>query len=83
MHGVAGARAVVREASRPFAPQVYEENRRLEAHCKDLESRKRAPLYQYKQEAELRAATDKAREAEARAVAAEASLREAVEEKER
>lgn len=29
--------------------EADEENKRLEAHCKDLEGRKRAPLYQYKQ----------------------------------
>jgi hypothetical protein len=50
---------------------------RLEAHVRDLESRKRAPLYQKKQEAELQAALDKATEAEARASEAEIRMREA------
>jgi hypothetical protein len=31
--------------------ELYEANQRLEAHVHDLESRKRAPLYQKKQEA--------------------------------
>jgi len=78
---------------------------RLEAHVHDLESRKRAPLYQKKQvgctcllrcvasaflvhllmscellipqEAELQAAYDKAKEAEARATDSEAKAKEA------
>jgi hypothetical protein len=43
----------------------------------DLESRKRAPLYQKKQEEELKAATDKAAEAEVRAGEAELRCKEA------
>lgn len=43
----------------------------------DLESRKRAPLYQKKQEEELRAALEGAKEAEIRAVAAELAAKEA------
>ena len=50
-------------------------------HCalarQDLESRKRAPLYQKKQEEELKAATDKAAEAEVRAGEAELRCKEA------
>lgn len=42
----------------------------------DLESRKRAPLYQKKQEEELKAAVDKAVEAETRAHEAELRLKE-------
>lgn len=43
---------------------------------RDLESRKRAPLYQKKQEEELRVATEKAAEAEARAQEAESKAKE-------
>lgn len=43
----------------------------------DLESRKRAPLYQKKQEEELKAAQDKAAEAEIRAAEAELKAKEA------
>ena len=39
--------------------ELYDTTVRLEAHIADLESRKRAPLYQKKQEEELRAATEK------------------------
>lgn len=42
--------------------ELYEANTRLEAHVADLESRKRAPLYQKKQEEELMAAYEKAKE---------------------
>ncbi|KFM22412.1 Centromere-associated protein E [Auxenochlorella protothecoides] len=56
---------------------LYEENTRLTAHISDLESRKRAPLYQKKQEEELRAALEGAKEAEIRAVAAELAAKEA------
>ena len=56
---------------------LYESNKRLEAHISDLESRKRAPLYQKKQEQELRAATEKAQEAEIRAQDAELKHKEA------
>lgn len=56
---------------------LYESNKRLEAHISDLESRKRAPLYQKKQEEELRAATEKAQEAELRAQDAELKHKEA------
>lgn len=43
----------------------------------DLESRKRAPLYQKKQEEELRAFTEKAAEAETRATHAEGKAKDA------
>lgn len=43
----------------------------------DLESRKRAPLYQKKQEEELKAAIEKAQEADLRAQAAELHCKEA------
>lgn len=43
----------------------------------DLESRKRAPLYQKKQEEELRAAIEKAQECEIRAQDAEMKQKEA------
>lgn len=43
----------------------------------DLESRKRAPLYQKRQEEELRAALEKATEADARAHEAEMRAKEA------
>lgn len=56
---------------------LSENNQRLENHISDLESRKRAPLYQKKQEEELRAATEKAQEAEARAKDAELKSKEA------
>ena len=57
--------------------KALEENARLQDHIHDLETRKRAPLYQKKQEEELRAATQKAQEAEGRAVEAEARAKEA------
>ena len=50
---------------------------RLEAHVADLESRKRAPLYQKRQEEELAAAVEKAAEAEARAASAEGRAKDA------
>ena len=50
---------------------------RLEAHIADLESRKRAPLYQKKQEEELKAAIEKAQECEIRTVDAEIKYKEA------
>jgi hypothetical protein len=50
---------------------------RLEAHAADLESRKRAPLYQKRQEEELAAAVAKAADAEARAAAAEGRAKDA------
>ena len=56
---------------------LQETKDRLENHIRDLESRKRAPLYQKKQEEELRAVTEKAQEAEARALDAEARFKEA------
>ncbi len=56
---------------------LQETNERLENHIRDLESRKRAPLYQKKQEEELRAVTEKAQEAEARAHEAEIRFKEA------
>ncbi len=43
--------------------------------AQELESRKRAPLYQKKQEEELKAAVEKAQEAEVRAVPCTASWR--------
>lgn len=55
---------------------LYDCNQRLEAHVHDLESRKRAPLYQKKQEEELKAAVDKAIEAETRAHEAELRAKE-------
>lgn len=42
----------------------------------ELESRKRAPLYQKKQEEELKAALEKAQESEVRAVEAELRVKE-------
>ena len=57
--------------------KAQEENARLQDHIHDLETRKRAPLYQKKQEEELRAATEKAQEAEGRALEAEARAKEA------
>lgn len=56
---------------------LMESNARLQNHISDLESRKRAPLYQKKQEEELRAVTEKAHEAEVRAQEAEAKFKEA------
>lgn len=56
---------------------LYDTTVRLEAHIADLESRKRAPLYQKKQEEELKAATEKAQECEIRAVDAEFKYKEA------
>jgi len=56
---------------------LAESNARLQNHISDLESRKRAPLYQKKQEEELRAVTEKAHEAEVRAQEAEAKFKEA------
>lgn len=56
---------------------LYESNARLESHIADLESRKRAPLYQKRQEEELRAAIEKAQEAEIRAQEAELKFKEA------
>lgn len=50
---------------------------RLQEHIADLESRKRAPLYQKKQEEELKAAVDKAQEAELRASEAELRAKQA------
>lgn len=57
--------------------ELYEETQRLAAHIKDLESRKRAPLYQKKQEEELRAVKEKATEADVRAMEADMKAREA------
>lgn len=56
---------------------LYDTTVRLEAHIADLESRKRAPLYQKKQEEELKAAIEKAQECEIRAVDAEIKYKEA------
>ncbi len=56
---------------------LYDTTVRLEAHIADLESRKRAPLYQKKQEEELKAAIEKAHECEIRAVDAEIKHKEA------
>ena len=56
---------------------LYDSNKRLEEHISDLESRKRAPLYQKKQEEELRAANEKAQEADIRAQEAELKYKEA------
>lgn len=41
------------EGAEGRARELYETNKRLEAHVHDLESRKRAPLYQKKQEVHL------------------------------
>ena len=49
----------------------------LSSPPQDLESRKRAPLYQKKQEEELKAAVDKAQECEIRATEAELKFKEA------
>ena len=57
--------------------ELYDTTVRLEAHIADLESRKRAPLYQKKQEEELKAAIEKAQECEIRAVDAEIKYKEA------
>lgn len=57
--------------------ELYDTTVRLEAHIADLESRKRAPLYQKKQEEELKAAIEKAQECEIRAVDAEIKFKEA------
>ena len=60
------------------ARDLKSENERLDAHVHDLETRKRAPLYQKKQEEELKAAVEKAAvEAEARAAEAEAARKQA------
>lgn len=59
------------------ARELYEENKRLEDHIHDLETRKRAPLYQKKQEEELKAAVEKAQDAEIRAAEAELKCKEA------
>lgn len=56
---------------------ITDTNARLNNHITDLESRKRAPLYQKKQEEELRAVTEKAQEAELRAQEAELKFKEA------
>ena len=56
---------------------LYDTTARLEAHIADLESRKRAPLYQKKQEEELKAAIEKAQECEIRTVDAEMKYKEA------
>lgn len=65
----AAAEAAARDAGAAIA--------RLEAHVADLESRKRAPLYQKRQEEELAAAVARAAEAEERAAAAEARAKDA------
>ena len=66
---VAEAEAAGREAA--------QENARLQDHIHDLETRKRAPLYQKRQEEELRAALEKGAEADARAQDAETRAKEA------
>jgi hypothetical protein len=65
------------ETSESRARELYDCNQRLEAHVHDLESRKRAPLYQKKQEEELKAAIEKAQECELRAQDAELKCKEA------
>ncbi|GIL95338.1 hypothetical protein Vretimale_1382 [Volvox reticuliferus] len=55
---------------------LYDEVQRLEVHVQELESRKRAPLYQKKQEEELKAAVEKAKECEVRALEAELRSKE-------
>lgn len=62
--------------------EMYEVNQRLEAHIQDLQARKRAPLYQKKQEEELKAANEKAQEAEVRVQEMESRLKEAKAEEE-
>ena len=57
--------------------EAAEENARLQDHIHDLETRKRAPLYQKRQEEELRAALEKGAEADARAQDAETRAKEA------
>ena len=57
--------------------EAAEENKRLQDHIHDLETRKRAPLYQKRQEEELRAALEKGAEADARAQDAETRAKEA------
>ena len=57
--------------------EAAEANKRLQDHIHDLETRKRAPLYQKRQEEELRAALQKGQEAEGRAQEAEAKAKEA------
>ena len=57
--------------------ELYDTSVRLEAHIADLESRKRAPLYQKKQEEELKAAIEKAQECEIRTADAEIKYKEA------
>ena len=59
------------------AVDLRDDNTRLREHIADLESRKRAPLYQKKQEEELKAAVDKAQEAETRASDAEQRAKQA------
>lgn len=66
-----------REEAQARARELLAETQRLEAHVSDLETRKRAPLYQKKQEDELRAAVEKAAEAELRATDAELKYKEA------
>ncbi len=66
-----------REEAQARARDLLAETQRLEAHVSDLETRKRAPLYQKKQEEELRAAVEKAAEAELRATDAELKYKEA------
>jgi centromeric protein E len=66
-----------REEAQSRARDLLAETQRLEAHVSDLETRKRAPLYQKKQEEELRAAVEKAAEAELRATDAELKYKEA------
>lgn len=56
---------------------LREENERLTAHVSDLESRKRAPLYQKRQEEELQAALEACKDAKQRAAAAEVAAKDA------
>lgn len=65
-------------ASEERCRDLFHENERLENHCHDLATQKRAPLYQRKQEAELKAALDKAIECELKSNEAEARLKDAV-----
>lgn len=57
--------------------ELLAETQRLEAHVSDLETRKRAPLYQKKQEEELRAALEKAADSDLRATQAELKYKDA------
>ena len=71
--------AKVEDKSHRHEQDMLEEIERLKAHVADLEKRKRAPLYQKKQDAELEAAKARAAEAETRAEQLEEDANEAKE----